>query len=99
MGHTHCGAIAATVEAIRTRQAFSKNIEDITKRIQPQIEALILAGDVDQDTLREAERVNVRGSVAQLQHGSAYLEARVQAGNIRIVGAIFELETGRVQVL
>ncbi len=101
MGHTQCGAIAATVDVIRSRHAFSKNIEDITKRIQPQIEALFedSVAHVAPETLRAAERANVLASVQQLQRGSPYLDGLVQRAEIRIVGAIFELETGRVRLV
>jgi carbonic anhydrase len=100
MGHTQCGAIAATVEAIRKGQAFSKNIEDITRRIQPQIEGILAEETTGSpETLRAAERANVLGSVAQLQRGSPYLNGLVQRAEIRVVGAIFELETGRVRLV
>ena len=101
MGHTQCGAIAATVEAIRRPHHISKNIEDITRRIEPQIRSLIEeAGEVvDPVTLREAERVNVLASVDQLQRGSPYLGKLAKAAEIRIVGAVFELETGRVRLV
>jgi carbonic anhydrase len=101
MGHTQCGAVRATVDAIRTRHAFSKNIEAITNRIQPQIEALFqdTSADVAPAALREAERLNVLASVKQLQCGSPYLAQRVGEGTLRIAGALFELETGCVRLL
>ena len=103
MGHTQCGAIRATFDALRAPDAvLSKNLEDITRRIEPQIESLLLhktGGPLEPATLRAAERANVLGSVQQLKQGSPYLEPLVRAGSVRIVGAIFELETGRVALL
>ena len=102
MGHTQCGAIAATLSALRSPDQLSKNLEAITRRIEPQIEALLLKYDAPESEpalRRAAERANVLGSVQQLQHGSPYLEGLVQQGRVRIVGTIFELETGQVHVL
>src|SRR5713101_10056283 len=60
MGHTRCGAIAATVKAIETGLGpESKDIRSITDRIAPHIEGLIRPGDPD-GIIREAVRANVR---------------------------------------
>jgi carbonic anhydrase len=100
MGHTRCGAVAATLEAIRNPGEASKNIEDITRRIQPQIARVLAeARDDGPATLRAAERANVLGSVKQLRRGSPYLKELAEAGKIRIVGTLFELETGKVLTL
>ena len=48
------------------------------------------------DPLRAAVRANVLASVAQLSHGSKLIERLVQSGRLRVVGAEYELETGRV---
>src|SRR5689334_5296446 len=68
MGHTRCGAVAATVKAIETGLGpESKNIRAITDRIQPHIEGLIRPGDSD-GIIREAVRANVRASADHLRH-------------------------------
>ena len=102
LGHTRCGAIAASVRAIQSGNGpESKNIRAITDRISPHIEALVgTAGPaLDQLGLREAMRTNVRASADHLRHGSKLLEELVLAGRVAIVGAEYELETGRVQFL
>jgi carbonic anhydrase len=98
MGHTRCGAIAATVNSIETgRGPDSKNIRSITDRIAPHIEELIRPGDPDRTrTLREAMRANVRVSADHLRHGSRIIEELVAAGRVGVVGAEYELETGAV---
>ena len=97
MGHTGCGAIAATVEALETGEGHaSRNIRSITDRIAPHIAALLAAGN-HETFLREAVRANVRASADHLRHGSAILEELVQSGRIAVVGAEYELETGAVR--
>ena len=99
MGHTRCGAIAATVKAIETGLGpESKNIRSITDRIAPHIEGLVRPGDPE-GILREAVRANVRASVDHLRHGSRLIEELVVAGRVAVVGAEYELETGAVHFL
>lgn len=96
MGHTRCGAITATVNAIQSGHGpESKNIRAITDRIAPHIEGLLGRGHSDQ-VLRDAVRANVRASADHLRHGSRILEEMVIAGRLAIVGAEYDLDTGAV---
>ena len=70
----------------------SKNIRSITDRITPHIEELVRAGGPEVD--HQAMRANVRASVDHLRHGSPLLEELVLAGDIAVIGAEYELETG-----
>lgn len=101
LGHTRCGAIEATVDAIETQGGpASKNIRAITDRIAPNIEGLVRgASDAKTDRgrlLREATRANVRAAANHLRHGSQLLENLVLAGRVVVVGAEYELDTGAV---
>ena len=102
LGHSRCGAIAATMRAIETGDGpESKNIRSITDRITPHIEALVRPTNSDADRsalLREAGRANIRASVDHLRHGSRMLEDLVLEGRVVVVGAEYELETGRVSL-
>src|SRR5277367_1499663 len=96
MGHTRCGAIAATVQAIETGLGpESNNIRAITDRIAPHIQGLVRPGNREA-VLREAVRANVRASADHLRHGSRVLEEYVVSGRLAVVGAEYELETGEV---
>ncbi len=96
MGHTRCGAISATVNAIQSgRGPESKNIQAITDRIAPHVEGLVRPGDPEA-VFRDAARANVRASADHLRHGSQILEELVVCGRLAVVGAEYELETGAV---
>jgi carbonic anhydrase len=100
LGHSQCGAIAATLEELlRPAGTRSRNLRSIVNRLRPSVEAL-LATELrdDQDALvREAVRANVRASVDHLRHGSEILEDLVAGSGVRIVGAEYSLETGIVE--
>ena len=99
MGHTRCGAIAAAARHLQDGEAPpTDNVLRITSRIGPII-APVLATAGLADPLRAAMRANVLASVAQLSHGSKLIEELVRAGRLRVVGAEYELESGRVRFL
>lgn len=100
MGHTRCGAVAATVKTIETgEQHASKNIMSITSRIAPHIEGIVRLGGDPDGTMREAVRANIRASVDHLRHGSTIIEDLVVQGRVAVVGAEYDLETGAVEFL
>ncbi len=98
MGHTRCGAISATVKALQSGNGpESRNLRAITDRISPHIAELAHTPGLEmQALLRESMRVNVRASADHLRHGSRLLEELVLAGRVAVVGAEYELETGKV---
>jgi carbonic anhydrase len=99
MGHSQCGVILATIEAIENPGATeSQNLRSIVERVRPAVEDLIdskAAHDRD-DLIRQAVRANVRTSVNHLRHGSPVLEQLIATNGLLIVGAEYNLETGAV---
>lgn len=97
MGHTRCGAVSATVDALANKQsALSENVRDIVDRIAPGVAELVKRQGSGPEVLRDATRANVRASVNHLRHGSRVLEQRIVEGRLRVVGAEYALETGGV---
>ena len=97
MGHTRCGAIAAAARHLQQGEApATDNVLRITSRIGPIIEP-VLATPGLADPLRAAMRANVFASVAQLSHGSKLIEELVQTNRLLVIGAEYELESGRVR--
>ena len=106
LGHSHCGAVTACVDAlINPEQNYSPNLQSIVDRIRPSVYnlhelATANGQDVDADELVDRSiRANVRMSVSQLKHGSRSLEDLNNNGQLLIVGAEYDLETGQVQFL
>ena len=100
LGHSQCGAVAATIEELRQPAGTrSRNLRSIVNRVRPSVEAL-LATDLRDDPealAREAVKANVRASVDHLRHGSEILEELVATSGLRIVGAEYALDTGLVE--
>lgn len=106
LGHSHCGAVTACVEAlINPEQYYSPNLQSIVDRIRPSVYnlhelATANGQDVDAEELIDRSiRANVRMSVSQLKHGSRILEDLCASGQLLIVGAEYDIATGKVRFL
>ena len=102
LGHSHCGAIQATLDAIRNPSvAPSHNLMSIVSRIRPSLETLAETDlkHNEADLVKYAVRANIRSSVSQVRYSSPYLEEQVQLGKLNVVGAQYSLETGEVDFL
>jgi carbonic anhydrase len=102
LGHSQCGAIIATLEELqRPTENQSRNLAAIVDRVRPSVEGL-LATDLKHDLpalITQGVRANIRASVDHLRHGSQVLEQLIQNDGLRVVGAEYSLETGRVEFL
>jgi carbonic anhydrase len=102
LGHSQCGAIIATLEELqRPTENQSRNLAAIVDRVRPSVEGL-LATDLKHDLpalITQGVRANIRASVDHLRHGSQVLEQLIQKEGLRVVGAEYSLETGRVEFL
>jgi carbonic anhydrase len=99
LGHSMCGAIAATLEELeRPTERRSPNLRAIVDRIRPAVEGLLEAGvKTDPATLAHlAVRANIRASVDHLRHGSEILERLIERDGLLVVGAEYSLESGLV---
>lgn len=100
LGHSRCGAIRATIDAIkRDEDMQSRNLNSIVDRVRPSVEPLMrteLRHDFDA-LVDNAVRANVEYSVNQLKHGSQILEQLIATQGLLVVGAEYSLETGKVQ--
>jgi carbonic anhydrase len=102
LGHTHCGAIEATLDEVRWPSGrMSPSLHSIVDRIRPAVQDLLGTPTAyDPDALaREAMRANVRASSAQLCRDSDVLRARTGRDGLLVVGAEYDLETGAVAFL
>src|SRR5437764_15443775 len=100
LGHTQCGAIAATLDELRQPASHqSPNLRSIVDRIRPSVEPLLAAtvGLEPEALLAHAVRANIRAAADHLRHGSEVLERLVERDGMLIVGAEYCLETGVVE--
>ena len=99
LGHSHCGAVLASLEELeRPSENRSPNLGFIVNSIVPHVEPLLVASEWNDRAalVRRAVRANIRASADHLRHGSALLERLIRDNGLLVVGAEYALETGVV---
>jgi carbonic anhydrase len=97
LGHERCGAVTATVEGAETHGSIPELLAKIrpavaqTRRMHPGTEPAAL--------VPLAIRTNVFLAIETLLRRSEAVRKRVAAGELQVVGAIYDLSTGRVEWL
>ncbi|HEY8076014.1 MAG TPA: carbonic anhydrase [Labilithrix sp.] len=99
MGHTQCGAVGATVQALaRGGAPESSNLKSIVDRIKPHIQHLYDEPS-DATTTDLAVAVNARMSAMELRTSSPHLRELVDRGRVLIKPCVYDLATGVVTFL
>ncbi len=94
LGHSKCGAIHATVDALRTKSPDPPgHIADIVRALSAATRvALSQPGDPYANAVAE----NVRANVRRLRTSRPLLDRAVAAGDLRVVGGVYDLASGKV---
>ena len=95
MGHERCGAVDATVKALRSGRRPGGGLGYLVDEIAP---AVTEAGLDHPDVSRRALHRHVGRTVARLEQVARVADA-VAAGQICVVGAVYDLDSGKVNLL
>jgi carbonic anhydrase len=93
LGHRRCGAVIAAVEG--HEGTADQDVGPMLTELRPAVaESKNMPGDPVENAVRE----NVLLVIKNLE-SSAELSAMVKAGNLKIVGGIYDLDTGKIEML
>jgi carbonic anhydrase len=92
MGHHKCGAVSAAVEGGHP----SGHLPALIKAISPAVEK---ARSMPGDLVENSVRINVENVVTQLRTSKPILAELVEQEKLQIVGAVYSLDTGKVDWL
>lgn len=97
LGHSKCGAVTAAA----THAAVGGSIPKILEHILPAIEATCQAhpGFESKALIPEAITANVWQSIAELLEKSEIAREFVHEGKLKIIGAVYDIQSGRVRWL
>jgi carbonic anhydrase len=99
LGHSDCGAVKAAIEVANGAQSFSPaehgSIGAIIDAVKPAVESR----PPGQRGLPDCVAANARAQAAKLAGMGPILDPAVDSGRLRIVAAVYEVETGRVELL
>jgi carbonic anhydrase len=95
LGHERCGAVTAALNRSSTGGQWPGDIASLVLAIEPAVKAS--AGE-EGDRLTNAVKANVRLQVDRLL-GSAVIAAAVNDGQLKVVGAYYDLDTGVISLV
>jgi carbonic anhydrase len=93
MGHESCGAVKTAMDTPAGR-SLGPNLDYLLKAIRPAVAAAASAPEATR--LRTAILKNVEDTVNDLMDDSATLRQLAESGSMGLVGAYYELSSGRV---
>ena len=96
LGHEACGAVDAAVKSIKDGTTLPGHLPSLVTAISPAVNAV--QGQPG-DTLTNAIRRNVGLNVDKLKTATPILSAFVNDKKIRVVGGLYELKSGQVELL
>ena len=97
MGHEHCGAVKAAVDDVKLG-----NITPMLAKIRPAVESIEYDGQrnsKNQKFVQMASKSNVRNTIEKIRSDSPILKEMEDNGEIKIVGAVYDMDDGSVDFL
>jgi carbonic anhydrase len=97
MGHEHCGAIKAAIDDVKLG-----NITAMIEKIKPAVDAVKYDGDrtsKNQEFVHMVSESNVKNTMEQIRLKSPILKEMEANGEIKIVGALYDMDNGVVDFI
>ncbi|MGP0093890.1 MAG: carbonic anhydrase [Xanthobacteraceae bacterium] len=94
LGHTACGAIDAAVKSVRDGVALPGHLSSLVTGLTPAVKAAL---DQPGPTVELAVKQNVILNVERLKRATPIISQFVEAKKVRVVGAIYHLDSGRIE--
>ncbi len=97
LGHEHCGAVKAAVDDVKLG-----NITSMLSKIRPAVEAVEYNGNRTSDNeefVHMACESNVRKTIEQIRTESPILKEMEDNGEIKVLGAVYDMDNGSVDFL
>jgi carbonic anhydrase len=95
IGHTQCGAVKAAIAHIDASDALPGSIGGLVELIKPAVTA---AAGRPGDKLDNVIKANVQKCVERIQGLDPILSKAARSEGLKVVGAVYELKTGKVDV-
>jgi carbonic anhydrase len=96
LGHSKCGAVKAALKHIDAKDSLPGQIDELVNLIKP---AVAKSKGEKGDALENAIKANVGIGVKRLQELRPILAGPVKEGKVKVVGGIYDLRTGIVEVI
>jgi carbonic anhydrase len=95
LGHDACGAVDATIKSVKDGTTLPGHLPVLVDALRPAVETV--QGEPG-DMLANAIRSNVMLNIDRLKNAGPILKPAVDDKKISIVGGVYKLKTGKVQL-
>ena len=96
LGHEGCGAVKAAIDAVDNYKDFPGHIQLLASAIAPAVRAV---SDTSSGRLINVTKKNVIMTVENLRNKTPILDYYHDQKKIRVVGGLYHLDTGRVELI
>jgi carbonic anhydrase len=96
LGHDSCGAVDATIKSLKDNVTLPGHLPSLVTSLAPAVQA---TSGQPGNSLDNAIRQNVRDNVAKLKSATPILSAAVEQRKLKVVGGIYRLRDGRVEMI
>src|SRR5450755_2220570 len=96
LGHDSCGAVDATIKSLKDNTVLPGHLPSLVTALAPAVKAV---SQHEGNPLDNAIRQNVIDNVAKLKSATPILSAAVEQGKLKVVGGIYRLGDGRVEMI
>jgi carbonic anhydrase len=96
LGHHACGAVDAAISSIKNGTTLPGHLPSLVAALTPAVKAVL---DQPGDTLLNAIKQNVVLTVAAVKAATPILSEAVETKKLRVVGAVYNLANGRVDMV
>jgi len=97
LGHSSCGAVDATVQTLKTSNSLPGHIAELVRTVKPALEAEVKKPG--NDLAERAVIANVRYNVQRLQQAKPILSELIAKGQLKVVGGVYDLATGKMMLV
>ena len=94
LGHTSCGAVKGAIDGVQLG-----NLTGLLAKIQPAVAAAGCKDATDDRCVTKVAEANVRVGLDEIRKKSPYLAKHFDAGTVGLVGALYDVATGKVTFL
>ncbi|HVL25824.1 MAG TPA: carbonic anhydrase [Thermomicrobiales bacterium] len=97
LGHTHCGAVTSAIKVVQNQEDLPGRLFVLIDALEPSV--LHAQASNPDDLLTAAIEENVRRQVRRLRTISPVINEAQAEGRVKVVGAIYDMDTGEVRLL
>jgi carbonic anhydrase len=94
LGHTSCGAVKGAID-----DAKLGNLTELLAKIRPAVSASGPGSAKDDAYVNKVAEANVSQAMKEIREKSPTIKAQLDAGTVGLVGAIYDVSTGKVTFL